>query len=261
MDISIILLTHNEGVLVHSTVVAVEKMRTIAAQHEITTEVLVMMDNVSVETKEYFLSQNQLDYEYFEVSFGECGSPRNEGVKHAKGKYIAIVDGDDLFSSNYLLEAYLLAEKNTLSAIYHAEFAIAFGEELSVWKLFDQDSRHLNPKSFIEYNPYHSMCFVSKQVLVDFPYRVTKFIDGFGYEDWDWNLRTIVGGYKHYIIPDTVAFIRRKKSGSLVKMQMTTGAISLPNIFFERNNFLKIVREYYEGIISSNFDVETSEWF
>lgn len=100
MDISIILNCHAEGLLLHRTVIAIEKMRKHARENGLTTEVRVVLDNPSKDTLAYFDTRPVFDYKISRVSFGDLGLSRNFGVQQASGKYIALHDGDDLFSQN-----------------------------------------------------------------------------------------------------------------------------------------------------------------
>ncbi len=111
IDITIIINAHTEGTLVHASCLSIRKSMLFAEKEGITCEVLAVIDKGSKETLDYF-KETGFDWiipHY--VDYGDLGSSRNYGASQAKGKYIAFLDGDDLWSENWLVEAFKFLRK------------------------------------------------------------------------------------------------------------------------------------------------------
>lgn len=64
---------------------------------------------------------------------GGAGAARNNGLRHAQGKYLSFLDADDFFEPNMLEEAVAAAEE------YSADFVV-----------FDSDQYHMDKDSFVQ---------------------------------------------------------------------------------------------------------------
>lgn len=242
MNVSIILNCHAEGLLVHRTINALEIMREYALKKGVSSEVIVVLDKPNDSTKEYFKNpKNTYDYKIFEVSIGDLGLSRNYGVEKATGKYIAFQDADDIFCENWLYNAFKFSESLTEEVVLHTEYSITFGsEKTDVWQRFSSTDKRCNLATYIAYNHYDALCFTTRNILLKIKYSLTIPGTGFGYEDWDWNCRIIAEGIQHYVVPNTVLFIRRKKTGSLLSAHNVGKSIIPPNSLFFPDNFIKL---------------------
>ena len=77
-------------------------------------------DNTENAVKKYCEKDNRFSYIFREN--GGAGAARNTGMDLAKGKYIIFPDADDLYSKDYLLKLYEIAESN------NAEIAVCGAE-------------------------------------------------------------------------------------------------------------------------------------
>ena len=99
IDISILLTFHNEGIVAHKTFLALKRMLHRLDDNGISHEIIAHIDNGDDETIRYINSiKKDLKLRIFENSFGNPSASRNFIINEARGKYVCLMDGDDLFS-------------------------------------------------------------------------------------------------------------------------------------------------------------------
>ena len=93
-------------------------------------EVLVMDDGSNDGTKKMVHSLNEPKIFYnWQKNTGGPGKPRNNGIKIAKGDWIAFLDDDDLWKENKLSEV-CKEINNKVDLIYH-DFSIVYNNKFS----------------------------------------------------------------------------------------------------------------------------------
>jgi len=237
--ISINITAHNEGLLLYKTLRSVEAMCGYFSERNTDKyQVNITLDNPSAETSkiaENFKS-SKFDLNVFNVKFGDLADCRNFLVEKSTGKYCAFIDGDDLFSENYLHQAYNLACSNNGNNVYSPEFLVSFGEHNYVIKKLDFNSNKFHAINSFSENYFISQSFALTEIFSSTPFRPNT--DGYGMEDWDWNNTALAKGYKFYNVPDSIFFYRRKKQ-SMVVNQTFNKATLRPNSFFSPIIFTK----------------------
>ena len=207
-DITTVVTAHNEGLLfgktMNSLAVAVEH----AQKNGLSVEMVFCLDNPDALTSR-MVKENSNGSEVLEFDFKDQGIVRNEAIRIAKGTYIALLDGDDLWSFNWLTEAYSLAKQDK-KFIVHPAFNWYFEGSNNILKIIDQDSELFDQDFLRVGNYWDALCFCHKEVYGMCPYGQRDIEKGFAYEDWHWNCETIVQGFKHKVAKNTVHFKRRR---------------------------------------------------
>src|SRR5689334_2008158 len=67
------------------------------------------------------------------VDFGDAGASRNAGVEEARGTYVALLDGDDLWSKDWLSASFAMTTTDPRSLVLHPEFNLYFGHAAHVF--------------------------------------------------------------------------------------------------------------------------------
>lgn len=215
-DLSAIVTAHSEGLVAHKTMrsifSALEKV--VAAGY--TFEIIVHIDDGDVETKEYFKRyKNDKRVRVFENRFKDTGSSRNFAVKKAQGKYITFLDGDDLISDNWYLEAIKLLEESEEEIIVHPEAVLTFGVEQPNVLTLQHDSlgKERDTTILLGENRWCSVLAAKRETLEKNPYKATGA--GYGHEDYVFNVETMDAGILHKIAAQTVLFYRRSEKSRL----------------------------------------------
>lgn len=240
IDVSLLITFHNEGVLAHSTLNSMERCRRFAEEAGISTEYVLVFDSCDPYTKNIILNHPASTHnaQLIEVQHCDLGASRNSGIASAAGKAIAILDGDDYFSKNWIERAWHYMCELGPSVILHPEFVVSFGTHSAYCWQVDQKGEYFNKAALLTGNFWTSWTFADRNVYESCPYVTTRASEtGFGYEDWHWNCETIASGFKHQLAWGAVGFYRRKKR-SLVNFTSDNGAIIPKSNLFCKNFWL-----------------------
>lgn len=211
MEISIIVTAHHEGLTSHKTMLSVLKAAEALDRNSISYEIIVSMDNPDETTRNYYARyQDDLRFRVMSVNYGNVSESRNNAVRLSKGKYVALLDGDDMITPNWYVDSYKLAEKKAGLFVLHPEVQVQFGmNEWNnvVWLMSNSLEKELDAEIMVQYNRWVSALFAPRGVFDKVHY--VPPVKGYGYEDYQFNAETIASGIKHYITPRTVFFYRR----------------------------------------------------
>ena len=108
-DISIVLNLHNEANYLRRTFLALEESARYTRSRGISVELVVVLDRASAATRAWIDAYDFSAFDAFQIiktDNGSLGPSRNDGIRVARGEYIATADGDDLISYNIYFECY-----------------------------------------------------------------------------------------------------------------------------------------------------------
>ncbi|MBA4374169.1 MAG: hypothetical protein C0402_15065 [Thermodesulfovibrio sp.] len=239
-DISVVITAHHEGRLAHHTLRSIFRAKRYASERGLSLETIVVLDRPNPETKDYFSFYGD---EILKVSgdFGDPGLSRNFGIRHASGRYVSIIDADNLIAGNWLYDAYQYLEAREEPVIAHPEYQLFFENESLVFRQISSTDPEFSVSNIIEYNYWDTVCVAKREIFLRHPYEVTTGGPGFGFEDWHWNCQTLADGIKHHVVPGTVHFMRMKKSGSNFAHHVGTSRIIRPSRLFEPDTFSRML--------------------
>lgn len=236
IDVSLLITFHKEGILAHSTLNSIERCRQFAEKAGIITEYILVLDSVDMETKAVLKAHpvTLLDSTIIlEVDCRDAGAARNAGVNVANGTAIAILDGDDYFSTNWIERAWSTLKEYGANAVLHPEFVVNFGTQAAYCWQVDQKGQYYDKAGLMTGNYWTSWTFAYRDAYKICPYITTRAIEtGFGYEDWHWNCEVISHGFVHRLVWGTIGFYRRKKI-SRVNSETSVNAIIPPTRLFD----------------------------
>lgn len=236
IDVSVIINAHKEGKIAAATIQSVDNAVQKAHSQGIKTEVIAILDKPDQNTiqtfNEYY--EKSMISKIVHVIFGDIGLSRNEGVLNSKGKWIAFLDADDLFISNWLTDAFKTAEKETRKVVWHPEINIYFGSRRLVHVHIDMDDPEFYSAGLALTNYWTALNFSPRSLLTKVPYAPSNLKQQIGYEDWSWHLKVMEYGYIHKITPNTVHLIRTKNiENSLLLQTNDVGCLPAPSNYFK----------------------------
>jgi glycosyltransferase involved in cell wall biosynthesis len=208
MDITVSLQFHNEGWLAHPTLRALHRVVAHAERSGVQVEVVATLDRTRDDLLRRIVAEWSGRFRSFHVHELDLGDPalcRNFVVQHARGRFVATHDGDNLYGENWLSRAHdLLRERPR--AVAHPELIWIFQGLSAFW--VQEAVEH--PADLIAANPWDTVCLASREVFEQVPYRAAT--RAYAFEDWAWNCDTIAAGLEHVFVPGTIV-AKRHKSG------------------------------------------------
>lgn len=231
IDLSVIITAHHEGILAHKTILSILRALEPFDNHSISYEIIIHIDDGNEVTNTYY--SRYKDDERFVVlhnSFGNPANSRNYAIKKARGTYIALLDGDDLISRNWLIDGYNHLYTSNNPSIIRPQYHFHFGEaeELNhVWIMEGSFSREEDSLVLSFYNRWTFPLIAPASLLRKHPFKPA--LNGYAYEDWLFNADIRAANIPVVVIPGAVVFYRRRKSS--VTQEHTGGILEYSPLF------------------------------
>jgi len=138
IDISVILTAHAEGFLAGPAARSVVAATHLAREAGLNIETIVVLDRADILTKDVLKQVFGTSARYLETDEGDPGQSRNRGIEAAHGHFSTFIDGDDLWSENWLVAAESVARENE-KAIYHCGCIVSFGAKRHLYWHIDSE--------------------------------------------------------------------------------------------------------------------------
>lgn len=224
---------HHEGLLAHTSVLSAIRAAEVARAAGLTVELLVVADSPDPETQAYVESLEAPGLSKVFTDVADLGRARNAGVQNTCADYVAFLDGDDLWTADWLKSAYACAAADERQVVWHPEASLFFGEvDEPYWLMHpDMDDDAYAWLRLASRNLWTALAFTARQLLETVPYAASNLQNGFGFEDWSWNAQTIASGVIHKVVPGTSHLVRIKPN-SLLKSTEASEAMMIPSDLF-----------------------------
>lgn len=231
-EITAVLNVHREGILAHASLLSmIDAKRTVEAAG-ISVEILIVADCPDRPMRDYLSGAEDLGARVLETDVHDLGLARNFAVAAGSGRFMAFLDGDDLWGRQWLLAAYTSATQDTRRIVWHPEANLFFGSNEPTWLMHpDIETSEGDWVNLALRNHWTSLCFAAREVFQQVPYPKTDLNGGFGYEDWSWNAETVARGCLHKPVPGTAHLVRVRKR-SLVRLTAAANALVIPSSLF-----------------------------
>ena len=208
-DISIIITAHREGILAGATIHSALQAIAHAEAEGASTECIGVLDKTDDLTRSIISNALAGRATLIETDHGDPGQSRNSGIDAASGRFATFLDGDDLWSENWLSAAWRAASDRP-DAVWHSHCNIVFGQQRNLWWHVASEGPLYDPDYMAWANYWDAMSFAATDIYRDLPFRANDLPAGFGHEDWHWNMQTLSRGIAHKPVLDTLHFKRRR---------------------------------------------------
>lgn len=159
------------------------------------------------------------------------GAARNTSFRHSRGRFLCLLDSDDMVEPTYLEKAVWFLDSNPEFAFCNSH-SVVFGEQEYLWTTgFERGKAHLQANS----GPPISV--IRRQAYAD----CGGFDESirFGHEDWDFWLAMANAGHWGYTIPEFLQWYRKRGNGRFEQI-MRSGNVN--------DEFEAMVRRKYDGL-------------
>lgn len=233
-DVTVILNVHREGLASINSMKSMIDASTHAIGDGLAVECLIVADRSDRDTLDATTLMTDVGATLLEADYGDLSGARNLGVKHSRGRFLAFLDGDDLWSRNWVSEAYKEAHKNPLETVFHPEANLFFGQNFSPsWLVHEDDTTYeSNWITLAMRNHWTSLSFANKQIYESVPYKPNCIEKRLGYEDWSWNADVISRGCRHKTVKGTVHFVR-VSAISMARRARAARSLMTPTTMFQ----------------------------
>ena len=217
-DIAAVVNLHREGTAAIPSLVSALRAKEEAENMGQLVELLIVLDRADEPTRSVANDWVARGATIVECDEGDLGAARNTAASATTAEFVAFLDGDDLWGPSWLLRAARAADKSVGDRphVFHPEINVIFGDHHSLLVHRPSDHDTFSRNRLRLHNMWTALSFMDRKVLLDWPYPRNRLDEGFGYEDWSWNLAIIDAGGSHHVVADTCHFIRRTDAGSLL---------------------------------------------
>jgi glycosyltransferase involved in cell wall biosynthesis len=238
IDLTLVLTAHDETVGAGPTVRSADLAVAAARERNYGVEAIVALDRATPATSEYFHQPRFDHWERRGLDEGDLGRVRNVIVPRTKGRYIAFLDADDLFSENWLVEGIAALDEAAVRgerAIAHPELNVVFDGHKAVRQNVDSSSPLFTPSLLYVRNCYDSLCMAPREAHLAVPYVPRDIPNGLSYQDWQFAIETLSRGWRHLVVQDTIIFKRRRDFSLVVESNARRSIVrSLPEMAIDR---------------------------
>ncbi len=219
LDVAAIVNLHREGSSAAPSIISAWRAVDQLAAEGVDAELLLVLDSSNDETSRYARSWLRRGVRIIETNVHDLGDARNVAATATDAEWLAFLDGDDLWSENWLVRAYRMAQafaEAPTDHVFHPARNIIFGDHHSILHHIDSTDPRFSSARARLHNPWTALSFVRRATAERLPYPRNDLDGGFGFEDWTWNLAALRSGGRHLVVDDTCHFIRRTSAGSLL---------------------------------------------
>lgn len=209
-DVTAIVTGHNEGMLAGLSLRSLLEAVAVARDAGVTVEILAVLDNPDDATREALSEVADHGGRLIEVAYADHGLARNHAIDHAAGRHLAFLDADDLWSENWVVDAFRMCETDPGRVVAHPAVNWIFDNGGYCYFLPDQTDEGWDLSFLRVANAWDQLCMAPAEVHRAHPYHRRDLAAGFAYLDWSWNMETIEAGIVHRVVPDTIHFKRRR---------------------------------------------------
>lgn len=210
-EISAIVTLHAEFILAGPTLRSAEQAIAAAERSGLKVERVIGLDRPTEETRTFARAFAGDRWRVQEVDCGDQGAARNAYAGSSEGEWIAFLDGDDLWSENWLVKAAEKARDRGEKAIVHPELNWFFGRQNAIHVNVDQDDPLFDPRFYHYRSLYDALSFAPRDAHLEVPFAQRDLDRGYAFEDMQWSIETMLAGYRHVVAPDTIIFKRRRE--------------------------------------------------
>ncbi|MEO0991391.1 MAG: glycosyltransferase family A protein, partial [Pseudomonadota bacterium] len=237
-DIAVLVSVHEETEVAAAAIRSADISAEQAELAGFSVQKIVALDRPTPEAQAHFDGLILKDWQAATFDFGDVSMTRNGLAAMSSARWIAFLDGDDLFCDTWLVRSAEMLrdlERCGARAIVHPELNIIFGGGQDIHVHVDQTDPMFAPEYFHFGNYYDTLCLAPRAAYLEVPFQRRDLAKGYAREDWQWNVQTMARGWEHRVARDTVIFKRRRAHSLSEKVRSVKAVVrNLPELQMNR---------------------------
>jgi glycosyltransferase involved in cell wall biosynthesis len=250
IDVSIITPFHNTEALFADTVVSV------LAQSLQNWEWIIVddgSDDADAVARLVHLTKDDARIKVIHQKNAGPAAARNLGFEHCSGRYVCLLDSDDMIEPTYLEKCMWFLDSNPEFAFCNS-CSVVFGDQEFLWSVgFEQNKEH------IHFNSGPPISMVRREAFAE----VGGFDESirFGHEDWDFWLAMAKAGHWGYTIREYLQWYR-KRGGGRYEQILRSGKVNdeFKKLMFRKYATLKATFPNPQRRCSQPYETVQSSW-
>lgn len=250
IDVSIVVTFHREGALAVPALASLGDLVDHARAHGLTVETVAVLDRADDATRDVIEAHRPLLDVVLPVDVGDSALARNAGLVASTGGFVAFLDGDDLWGEDWVTAAVHAARDSGRAragdgggsdAVWHPQYVHFFtaddrhitsdgayprsAADSFVMEQHPSDRPDLDRRALLVNNLWTANVLAARRLFETYPFPANDVANGFGIEDWTWNLATTWAGVPHRIVPGTVHMVRMRGDDSQGRENVRRGLL------------------------------------
>lgn len=215
-DVTIVIFAHEEGHELHRSLVSTKRAIE-ALPGESNNDILILRRGDHAPTAEWL--DQHCPYPIVRLKHDSLGIARNAAADCCQSRFVALLDGGDIWSANFLAEA--LAQAKALAVeeqertVWRPAATLRYADnyfDASNYKLLvTPPADETTPAALLAENPYPSSAFLSSALLREVPFPVEDAKRGWGHVDWWWSANLAGRGAVQHPVPRTLVYQRTEQ--------------------------------------------------
>ena len=208
-NVSVIVSYGQEGRLLQHNLRSIIAAMQYAQDNGVTSELILVGVNSDSDTELYLKSAaiallDQVTYCVSNVEYRDIGTARNKAVRLANNELISFVNGKDLVSENWLLDARNLLKQSEQPIIVHPQYELSFGAKDRLREIKSSTDPYFSHEGMVEEDYFCPTMMTARSLALQHPYSENNEEGGYGFTEWLWDCETLAAGVGHIVVPQTL---------------------------------------------------------
>ncbi|KAA0012906.1 hypothetical protein F0A17_08220 [Billgrantia pellis] len=207
-DLSVVIFAGRQGHALHGTFLSVERAVIRARETGASVDITVALHDADEATREW-LAQG-VAHRCLEIQANCLGAARNAAREAVNGRYLAFLDGGELWSGTFLEKALNLARGDDREQVLRPAVSLGFADRYYLQPCyttrFIPEPDDFEPSAVLDGNPYPTTFLADRRVLKAVPFPHVDIARGWNAVDWWWCANLLGASIEQVPVPGTVHY-------------------------------------------------------
>lgn len=208
-DLSVVIFAGRQGRALHGTVLSVERAVARARAAGARIDITVALHDAGATTREWL--REYCAHDCIEIDAACLGGARNRAREAVAGRYLAFLDGGELWSGTFLDSALRQARREdwdqvVLRPAASLGFSDRYFYQMNYATRFVPAPGECEPEALLDGNPYPPTFLADRRILEAVPFPTVDVARGWDAVDWWWCANLLGAGIDQVPVAGTVHY-------------------------------------------------------